>query len=339
MDVVLKDCWYVAATSEEVSRSPLGRIVCDEPLVLYRTLAGEAVVLSDLCSHRRAPLSDGRLVEDRIQCPYHGIEFNPQGRCVNVPCQDKIPSKAHIKSYPSVECDGAVWVWMGNTSKVDESLIPRAPWVGDPAWNSKTVHAYKVPASHVLTTENLLDLGHVAFLHADTIGFDASVMKEDPLVMEIEGNCVRNTRVIKNAKPSPVVQSWANFPGLIERTSISEWYPPCYTFILFRNADETQVLDQRINHYITPETAHSHHYWVRVSRNFRIDDDALTQQIYEGNERVHAQDLAIITAQQRMGEIAPDHEEVLIAQDRGVVAARRILSRLLEEEVVAERCF
>ncbi len=337
MNGVLKDCWYVAAMSEEVSREPLARIVCKEPLVMYRRLSGEPVVLSDLCSHRRAPLSDGRLIGDRIQCPYHGIEFDPQGQCVNIPCQEKIPSKSHIKSYPSVERDGAVWVWMGNTSKVDERLIPRAPWVDDPAWNSRTVHAYHVPASHVLTTENLLDLGHVAFLHADTIGFDAAVMKEDPLVMEVEDDCVRNTRIIKNASPSPVVQSWANFPGLIERTSISEWYPPCYTFILFRNADDQQTLDQRINHYITPETDHSHHYWVRVSRNFRIDDDVLTQQIYEGNERVHAQDMAIITAQQRMWDLVPDREEVLIAQDRGVVAARRILARLAKEETAEEQ--
>lgn len=335
MSSILKDCWYVAAMSEEVSRKPLGRVVCGEALVIYRTLAGEAVVLSDLCSHRRAPLSEGRLIEDRIQCPYHGIEFDRQGKCVTIPCQDKIPAKSHIKGYPSTERDGAIWVWIGDSAKVDESLIPAAPWVGDPAWNSKTIHAYHVPASHILTTENLLDLGHVAFLHADTIGFDASVMKEDPLVTEIEGDCIRNTRIVKDTKPSPVVQSWANFPGLIERTSVSEWYLPCYTYILFRNADETQTLDLRINHYVTPETDTSHHYWVRVSRNFRIDDDALTEQIYQGNERVHAQDLAIISAQQRMGNFAPNHEEVLIAQDRGVVAARRILSRLKAEETPA----
>lgn len=331
MNGILADSWYVAAMSEDITRNPLARVVCNEPLVMYRLESGEVAALTDLCSHRRAPLSEGRLVGDNIQCPYHGIQFDSQGQCVLIPCQSKIPAKAHIKSYACIERDGAVWVWIGDKVKADESRIPKAPWVNDPAWNSKTIHAYHVPARHVLTTDNLLDLGHVAFIHADTIGFDSSVLEEDPLVTEVDGDCVRNTRIINNANPSPVVQSWAKFPGLIKRTSVSEWHPPCYTFILFRNEDEQQRLDLRINHYITPETDKTHHYWIRVSRNFRIDDEGLTQQIYEGNERVHAQDLAIITAQQRMWDLVPEREDMMIAQDRGVVAAHRILSRLAQQ--------
>lgn len=332
MNGILKDCWYVAAMAEDVTRTPLAKVVCNEPLVLYRKESGETTVLANLCSHRRAPLSKGKLIGDRIQCPYHGIEFDAEGQCVLIPCQTRIPAKAHIKLYPSREWDGAIWVWMGDPALADDTSIPRAPWVGNPDWNSSTVHRYHVPAQHVLTTDNLLDLGHVAFIHADTIGFDASLLTEDPLVTEVDGDCIRNTRVFKDVQPSAVVQSWAEFPGLIERTSVSEWFPPCYTYITFRNADSERSLELRINHYITPETDKSHHYWVRVSRNFRIDDEELTHKIYEGNEKVHAQDLDIILAQQQMWDLVPDKEEIMISQDRGVVAAHRILERMAQKE-------
>jgi hypothetical protein len=47
---------------------------------------------------------------------------------------------------------------------------------------------------------------------------------------------------------------------------------------------------------------------------------------------VHAEDLAIVTAQQRMWKLVPDRKDVLIAQDKGLVAAHRILDRMQAEE-------
>jgi vanillate O-demethylase monooxygenase subunit len=52
--------------------------------VLYRNLAGEAVALYDACSHRKFPLSMGKLVGDVVQCGYHGWEYDCAGKCVNI---------------------------------------------------------------------------------------------------------------------------------------------------------------------------------------------------------------------------------------------------------------
>ena len=68
--------WYVAAYGREVGRELLARTVLGEPLVLYRTEAGEAVVLADRCVHRRYPLSQSRLDGDTIVCGYHGFTFH-----------------------------------------------------------------------------------------------------------------------------------------------------------------------------------------------------------------------------------------------------------------------
>ena len=47
-----RDCWYVAATSDEVGSGLLGRKLLDRPVVLYRLASGEAVALEDRCAHR-----------------------------------------------------------------------------------------------------------------------------------------------------------------------------------------------------------------------------------------------------------------------------------------------
>ncbi len=76
----LKNTWYVAAWSEEVTEAALlGRKILDIPVVLYRDNAGEVVALTDRCPHRFAPLSMGKIVNGCVECPYHGLRFNGSG--------------------------------------------------------------------------------------------------------------------------------------------------------------------------------------------------------------------------------------------------------------------
>lgn len=325
--MILREYWYVAAIAADVTDKPLGRTICGEPVVLYRTETGEPAALQDLCSHRRAPLSLGRCRGSAIECPYHGLVFNSAGRCVLIPGQDTIPAQAHIRSYPSLERHGFVWIWMGIAANADPAKIPVLPWRDSAEWNADTIYYYKVKANYLLMTDNLLDLSHVAYIHADTIGFDASEMESDPLVTEVKDDVVINTRVFPKTKPSPNAQRWGAFRGLIERTSISTWSLPCFTSIQFRNRDAETDLELRIDHLITPETEDSHHYWISISRNFRIDDVELTKQMRADNDAVHQQDLAIVEAQQRMVSLSPKFRDMPIKQDRGLVAAHRIMER------------
>jgi vanillate O-demethylase monooxygenase subunit len=75
-DMYILNTWYVAAWSTEVSRDQIRRVVCEIPLVLYRKRDGAAVVLEDRCAHRGFPLSPGRIVDDSIECGYHGFTFD-----------------------------------------------------------------------------------------------------------------------------------------------------------------------------------------------------------------------------------------------------------------------
>jgi vanillate O-demethylase monooxygenase subunit len=329
---MLRNFWYVAALAEEVNRQPVQRILLGVPTALYRTQSGEPVAVRDVCSHRRAPLSLGKLVGDNIECPYHGMQFGPDGRCSLIPSQDSVAEAAHIRAFPVAERQGIVWIWPGDPAAADPAAIPHFPWRASDQWHHDTSYYYHVQASHLLMTDNLLDLGHVAFVHADTIGFDPSALAHDPLVTDVVGDTVRNTRIIPDVEPSPAVQRWGGFTGRIERTSVSTWYPPCFTSIQFGNRDHAANVELRIDHLITPETDETHHYWVFVARNFEIDDDVLTKQMREDNDVVHHQDLVIVEAQQRMIALTPGSVDMAIRQDKGLVQAHRIMDRLAAAE-------
>ena len=121
---VARNQWYVAAYSEEVGDGLLARTICGEPLVMYRTGAGQAVALADRCVHRRFPLSASNRDGDRIVCGYHGFTYAPDGACVAVPGQTRIPRTARVPAYQVVEQDSLVWVWIGDGTG-DADSIPR----------------------------------------------------------------------------------------------------------------------------------------------------------------------------------------------------------------------
>src|SRR5262249_47489181 len=92
------------------------------------------VAQENRCCHRLAPLSRGRKEGDDLRCMYHGLKFAPSGKCIEIPQQDIIPSTAVVRSYPVVEQDCWVWIWMGDPALAERALIPRALNHNHPDW-------------------------------------------------------------------------------------------------------------------------------------------------------------------------------------------------------------
>ena len=88
----LTDIWYFAALSAELKAGKLQRCeILGQPVLLGRTQAGQVYALRDICPHRAAPLSAGRLRPDgqggeAVECPYHGWRFRTaDGACAGIP--------------------------------------------------------------------------------------------------------------------------------------------------------------------------------------------------------------------------------------------------------------
>ena len=94
------NAWYAAAYDVEVGRRLTPVRVAGVPIVLYRRLDGRPAALADACWHRLVPLALGSLEGDDVRCGYHGIRYDPDGRCTHMPAQQTINPSAAVRVLP-----------------------------------------------------------------------------------------------------------------------------------------------------------------------------------------------------------------------------------------------
>ncbi|MDP6175390.1 MAG: Rieske 2Fe-2S domain-containing protein, partial [Rhodospirillales bacterium] len=155
----LRNAWYCAALSHEITQEPKGRIFLNEPVVMYRTQDGTLVALDDRCCHRRVPLSKGQTVGDNLRCMYRGFLFEPSGKLIWVPGDAKIPADAGQRSYPIHEKHGWAWIWMGDPELADPAKVPTFHWDDAPGW-AAFGDCMDMEADYLMMVDNLLDLSH-----------------------------------------------------------------------------------------------------------------------------------------------------------------------------------
>jgi len=174
---VFKNFWYAVEFSERVDRAP-HRITClGQRLVLYRDAEGLPVCLSDLCAHRGAALSGGRVVGDCVVCPYHGWEYRQDGAATRIPANQPgraIPRKARVDAYPALERYGLIWVFLGDLPEEERPPIPHWPEFEDLVDNGgafRAIHGeFLWHSNYERILENGCDIAHTPFVHAGAFG-------------------------------------------------------------------------------------------------------------------------------------------------------------------------
>ena len=156
--------WYVVCESSELGDGPLARELLGIPLVLFRDTAGKPGCLLDRCPHRNVPLSLGRIAEGgRLECRYHGWQFETSGRCAHVP--GLLEGEARERRAPSAavrEAHGFVWVWAELDQEPDRELFPLGALARG---YTRVVRRVEAGGTLHATLENALDVPHTAFLH------------------------------------------------------------------------------------------------------------------------------------------------------------------------------
>ena len=326
----LKNSWYVAAWDREVGRSLLSRTLLEQPVLLYRKQDGSAVALEDRCCHRQLPLSMGSLIQDSVRCGYHGLRFDASGRCIEIPGQASIPPQARVRSYPVVERYHWVWIWMGEPQKADASLIPDWWWAGHADWAFTRPERVRVECNYQLIADNVLDVTHLAYVHAGSIG--APSITEFPATVEREERRVRLTRWIRDRPPPPLYQLAGRFPGNVDRWQIVEHVPPCFTVNFAGCSDAQRRIELMALSAPTPETARSTHYFFGFVRNFGLGDADTERICALDMVKVFNEDFPVLEAQQRMLELQPGAPRIDIAVDAAPLAARRLLQAMIGRE-------
>ncbi|ONK69690.1 uncharacterized protein A4U43_C05F25720 [Asparagus officinalis] len=179
--------WYpLYLTAEVPEDAPLGLTVFHKQIVLYRDGQGQLRCYEDRCPHRLAKLSEGQIMDGKLECLYHGWQFEGSGQCVKIPQLPegaKIPRAACLKTYEVRDSQGVVWVWMSEKIPPNENKLPFFEHYARPGFQDvSTIH--ELPYDHSILLENLMDPAHVPISHDRT---DWTAKREDaqPLVMTV----------------------------------------------------------------------------------------------------------------------------------------------------------
>ena len=337
----VRNAWYAAAWSEElVAGRPLACMMLNEPIVLYRRTDGAPAALEDRCVHRSLPLSLGRIRGDLIECGYHGLQYDCAGACVRIPGQPTIPPTARVRSYPVVEQDGFIWVWMGERAQADAAKITSFPWMTRPGWQQTKLHA-RIECNYQLIIDNLLDLSHLAFVHATTVG---SIELADEAIVKtaLSDGGVQTSRWTLNVAPARTYAQFGKYDCNVDRWQLSDFRAPC-TFVIRNGSAKAgtgapeggrgeQPWEFIVCHGITPETDRTTNYFWAVTHDFGADDPEGTAEFHRQSQQVIGEDIAVFAAQQRMLDLKPDAPLLNIRYDNGPLQARRLIARLIANE-------
>ena len=338
------NAWYVVAWPHEVTRDKLlARTVCNEAMVLWCGEDGNVAALEDRCCHREMPLAKGRLEQGTVRCIYHGLRFGPDGRCVEVPGQERIPPSLKVRRYPVALRHGWVWVWPGDPAKADLDLIPEIHARNeDPDWTSGGGTTY-LKCNYQLVSDNLLDLTHETYIHANSLGNSAVV--ENPMETKADGDRVTVTRWMINHDPAPfwkaALKSATGYEGPCDRWQIINFVPPA-NLVLDVGVAPTGTGAPEGNrskgvpgcnlNAITPETETTTWYFWAFSRSFQRDDAELTTKLAARVAQIFEEDRFAVEAVQEVMNRHPGRPFVSLRIDAGGIAARRIVDKLVTAE-------
>ena len=160
-----KSYWFVACLSSELRGKPKSIRLWDTAIVLFRDASGSPRALLDRCAHRNVPLSKGQCVDDHIQCPYHGWEFNGSGECMKIPAlegQARTPTR-RVPSFATREQQGHIWIF-GEPNATPNHEPFSFPHFEDSAYSHIPFQSDFHGTLHA-NLENILDVPHTAFLH------------------------------------------------------------------------------------------------------------------------------------------------------------------------------
>src|SRR5215469_12408001 len=324
----VRNRWYAAMLSRDVSRTPKQAWVLDLPIVLFRKVSNEVVALRDVCPHRHAPLSLGTVVGDEIQCRYHGFQFDSSGRCTRIPSEKVIPSAIQAERIVVREALGFVWVWAGEPAKADPSLLISFPWLEKPGFVSYHV-ATMVEAPLQPIIDNLMDLTHVHFVHS-ILGATNLVHESEPMQAWEARDHVLYRRALKQRKV-----------GSMEYTEIGgEFIPP--SIVITNSIPKCEGSDEiqpgpmaQALHCLTPRNAESTTYLALRCWNVLTQPHEIAAIQHQTNVTL-AEDKAIIEAQYR-NRSAASSDEKLIKSDRAAIMARRVYERILRADDALSR--
>ena len=221
---VFKNFWYPVIPSSHLLEQPQKFELLGQKLVLWLDDSGNPNVASDRCSHRSAQLSNGKVIEGNIVCPYHGWRFNGEGTCVLVPQLEddsQIPKTYQIQTYLARERYGYVWVCLGEPV----NQIPEIAEASDANFRLIPEFYETWNCAGLRVMENEFDLAHPTFVHTTTFGSEAHPVPDRIEIKETDYG-IHSTATLGVVNPEQQQKNLKMNQGTTTRTLDMDWYLP-----------------------------------------------------------------------------------------------------------------
>jgi phenylpropionate dioxygenase-like ring-hydroxylating dioxygenase large terminal subunit len=174
-----KEAWYPVVYLDDLDKNrPTKFTLLEIDLVIWWEEATKTWrAFEDKCPHRLAPLSEGR-INDRgwLECPYHGWAFSGEGTCETIPQQPadgkaETSQRACVKSFPTTEAQGLLFVYPGDRALADRTRIPIVEPLEQSSDDWVIMNTFRdLPYDALTLLENVIDASHIPYTHHKTVG-------------------------------------------------------------------------------------------------------------------------------------------------------------------------
>ncbi|MFT4415511.1 Rieske 2Fe-2S domain-containing protein [Fredinandcohnia humi] len=314
-DQVLRNNWVVACKATDLKEEPKQVIILGERVVLFRNEEGTHA-FKDLCIHRGAALSLGCVKDGQLVCPYHGWEYNSDGKCTNIPQLPEgraIPLKAQAITYLCKKEYGFIWVNLNNNNP---RMIDYSPFY-DENYRNVLWGKIEVNANPPRVIENFLDVGHLAFVHEGFLGVSEKPVIGDYNVHEEEFRIYSDEIAIFQPDPdgSGVAKDVYYTYEILSPLSV-----------LFTKRDPDT--DNRMTIILIVQPVAEGKSIAHGILSFNYDTGTTDQEIIEFQDMIFAQDKPIVENQKPEDLPLDLQVELSLKSDRMSIAFRQYLKRL-----------
>jgi phenylpropionate dioxygenase-like ring-hydroxylating dioxygenase large terminal subunit len=309
-DPILRNDWHVLARGADVAcgQTRAARLL-GEDVVLWRGESG-LHAWRNLCIHRGAKLSLGRVENECLVCPYHGWTYNTEGQCTRIPAHPQLvpPSRARTVVYQVRERYDLIWVCLGEPA----NDIPAFPEWDDPSYRKIASGPYTFHTYGPRILENFLDVGHLAHVHAGLLGETSR-----PEVADYEVEMTRDGVIARDIpiwQPNP---DGSGQPGLTHYT-YQVLRPLTASFVKKQGEQRFAMID-----IVTPIADNESEAWPIMAINYL--HDLPEAQLRDFQDLVTSQDVPIVESQRP--ELLPLdlQAELHLRSDRTAIAYRQWL--------------
>ena len=321
--MIEKELWHPVALSEAVADAPVAVELLERSLVLWRDASGAVQAWADKCPHRGARLSLGKVCAGRLECPYHGWQFESNGHCVHVPAlPDFVPPAGHAaRSYFCTERYGLVWVRMVASHDAVTPALPAFAAEADAQLRKVNCGPYDVATSAPRIVENFLDMAHFGFVHEHWLGSrDAAQIADYQVQPTPTGLLASGCRAVQ-----PKSNLHATRAAQVEYTyEVTAPYAAVLTKIPEAGAVAVAGWREAIGLFICPMGPERSRVWFRLAV---ADFASLDQTLRDFQHTIFTQDQPVLESQNPKRLPLDLRAEVHTSADKASSAYRRFLSQ------------